>query len=192
MVSSKRVKTVAGALALVRRKGAAMLVPDLVEAIAGEPIRGTWWAHPSGNAIFRIASALEDHREILVGKLIDGKVTFVHARLWPALLRVVTDERWRKARIAELDAPARALLARVERAGRVAVEKADAKAQKSLAPSALVQATQEHTESGKHRAVLSSWRAWATPELLTSAASLEMDAAFDTLVGAGIELTRRA
>jgi len=35
-------------------------VPSLVEAIAGEAIRGTWWGHPKGRAIFRATRAVRD------------------------------------------------------------------------------------------------------------------------------------
>ena len=62
--------------------------PRLVEAIAGEPIRGSWWAHPKSKAIFRVLCAVADSDEILICRLVDGKVTFVHKRVWPALARV--------------------------------------------------------------------------------------------------------
>jgi hypothetical protein len=63
-------------------------VPSIAEAIAGEPIRGSWWAHAKGRDIFRALRALDDDRDVLCFKLVDGKVTFVHRRLWPALVRL--------------------------------------------------------------------------------------------------------
>jgi len=63
-------------------------VPSLAEAIAGGPIRGSWWGHPRGHEIFRVAEAVSDSRDVLVCKLIDGKVTYVHRRLWPALVKL--------------------------------------------------------------------------------------------------------
>jgi hypothetical protein len=67
-------------------------LPALVELVAGGPVRGSWWGHPAGKEIFRIANALEDlPSEVLVTKLVGGKTTFVHAALWPALYRVVSD-----------------------------------------------------------------------------------------------------
>jgi hypothetical protein len=63
-------------------------VPSLAEAIAGEPIRGSWWGHPRGQDIFAASRMVSDSPDVLVCKLIDGKVTFVHRRLWPALLRL--------------------------------------------------------------------------------------------------------
>ena len=61
--------------------------PSLAEAIAGEPLRGTWWSHPKGQEIFAATRAVRDSRDVLVCRLLAGKVTFVHRRLWPALVR---------------------------------------------------------------------------------------------------------
>lgn len=61
-------------------------VPSVAEAIAGEPIRGSWWAHARGQDIFRALSAIDDSADVLCFKLVAGKVTFVHRRLWPALV----------------------------------------------------------------------------------------------------------
>jgi hypothetical protein len=65
-------------------------VPNLAEAIAGEPIRGSWWSHEKGQAIFRALGELDDSPEVLCFRLIGGKITFVHQRLWPALVRVAS------------------------------------------------------------------------------------------------------
>jgi hypothetical protein len=65
-------------------------VPSLAEAIAGEPIRGSWWGHPRGQDIFEASRLISDSPDVLVCKLIDGKVTFVHRRLWPALVRLAS------------------------------------------------------------------------------------------------------
>lgn len=46
---------------------------------------GSWWAHPSGKAIFAALSELDDADDVRCFKLIDGKVTFAHRRVWPAL-----------------------------------------------------------------------------------------------------------
>lgn len=62
-------------------------VPCLTDAIAGEPVRGSWWAHPKGKEIFRILQGLAESDEVLVCRLCGGKVTYVHRRLWPALVR---------------------------------------------------------------------------------------------------------
>lgn len=63
-------------------------VPSVAEAIAGEPIVGSWWSHPRAQAIFDALSSLDDSVDIRCFKLVDGKITFVHRRLWPALARL--------------------------------------------------------------------------------------------------------
>lgn len=70
---------------LASAKGA---VPSVAEAVAREPIRGSWWGHKKGAEIFRALSALDDSPDVLCFKLVAGKVTFVHRRLWPALVRL--------------------------------------------------------------------------------------------------------
>ena len=37
-------------------------VPNLAQAIAGEPIRGSWWAHERGKEIFRALGVAKDIR----------------------------------------------------------------------------------------------------------------------------------
>lgn len=66
-------------------------VPSLAEAIAGEAIRGSWWGHPHGRTIFRLTRAVRDSPEVLVCRWIDGKITYVHKRLWPALFRLADE-----------------------------------------------------------------------------------------------------
>jgi hypothetical protein len=63
-------------------------VPNLAEAIAGEPIRGSWWGHEKGSDIFRALGVVEDSPDVLCFRLVDGKVTYVHRRLWAALVRL--------------------------------------------------------------------------------------------------------
>ncbi len=63
-------------------------VLSVAEAVAGEPIIGSWWAHPKGHQIFDALSAIDDSQDIRCFKLVDGKVTFVHRAVWPALVRL--------------------------------------------------------------------------------------------------------
>ena len=62
-------------------------VPSVAEAVAGAPIRGSWWSHAKGKAIFAALSAV-DEDAVLCCRLVGGKITFVHRRLWPALVRL--------------------------------------------------------------------------------------------------------
>jgi hypothetical protein len=66
-------------------------VPSIAEAVAGAPIKGSWWSHPKGKAIFAALSEIDDSPDIRCFKLIGGKVTFVHRRLWPALVRLADE-----------------------------------------------------------------------------------------------------
>lgn len=65
-------------------------IPSLAEAVAGERIRGSWWGHPKGQQIFVAAEAVCESPDVLVCKLVDGKVTYVHRRLWPALVKLAS------------------------------------------------------------------------------------------------------
>jgi hypothetical protein len=169
------------------------LVPSLVDAVAGAPVRGSWWGHPEGKRIFQLATAIEESGEVVVAKLVEGRVTFVHRALWPALARVVTDAGWRRRRAAGLDAVARDLLRRVERAGelRFAVAPADARrrwaaARRALEARALVLSGSEHTEGGKHLPVLRSWNRWAADAAVAPA--MPLDQALAELAAKGLAL----
>jgi len=97
--------TAADALAFVERHGVVLVsakgpVPRMTEAIAGETIRGSWWGHPKGRRIYAVLQALADSPDILVCRLVGGKSTLVHRRLWPAIVRLA--ERLPPDRIAQV------------------------------------------------------------------------------------------
>lgn len=158
-------KTVAQALAWVKRHRIVMLaakvdgVPSLAHEIIGGPFRGSWWGHEKGKLIFDLASGLEERDEVLLCKLVEGKATFVHESVWPALARAVLDESWRRPRVAKLNAAAKKLFERVEKEGQV--RGAEAKAIKALEESQLALVVSEHTDRGHHQKVLTSWSRWA-------------------------------
>jgi hypothetical protein len=62
--------------------------PSLAERVAGEPIRGSWWGHRSGHEIYRVINLVRASPDVVATRLINGKVTLIHRRLWPALARV--------------------------------------------------------------------------------------------------------
>jgi hypothetical protein len=66
-------------------------IPNVAELVAGEPIRGSWWGHPKGHAIFDALETLSDSPDVVRLRLVNGKVTLVHRRLWPALVRVADE-----------------------------------------------------------------------------------------------------
>jgi hypothetical protein len=81
------------ALAFVRKHGVVLEaargpVPSLADAIAGEAVRGSWWSHPRSQEIFQITRVVRDSEEVLVCRLVEGKITYVHRRLWPAVVRL--------------------------------------------------------------------------------------------------------
>lgn len=81
------------ALAFVKKQGVVLqaargAVPSFAEHVAGAPIQGSWWAHSKGHEIFALATAVSEHPDVLVCKLVDGKITYVHRRLWPAVVKL--------------------------------------------------------------------------------------------------------
>jgi hypothetical protein len=75
-------------------------VPSLADTIAGSPIRGSWWGHARSHEIFVLTRAVRDCPDVLVCRLVDGKITYVHRRLWPALVRVAG--RFSRKRLAKI------------------------------------------------------------------------------------------
>lgn len=93
------------AIAFVQKHGVVLAsakgpVLRLAEAIAGEPIKGSWWSHPKSHQIFAVFQAVTDSDDVLVCRLVNGKITFVHRRLWPALVRLA--ERFPAVQIAQV------------------------------------------------------------------------------------------
>jgi hypothetical protein len=91
------------ALAWVKECGIAVesaraSVPSLAQVVAGEPLKGSWWAHPKGNEIFLLSRAIRSSPDVLMCRLVDGKITYVHRRLWPALVKLAA--RFSKHRLA--------------------------------------------------------------------------------------------
>jgi hypothetical protein len=75
-------------------------VPSLAQHITGKPIAGSWWGHPRSHEIFALLSVVSEHRDVLVCKLVEGKVTYVHRRVWPALVKLAA--RFDRSRLAQV------------------------------------------------------------------------------------------
>ena len=75
-------------------------LPSVAEMVAGEPIRGSWWGHSAGQAIFDALNSLADSPDVVRTRLVNGKVTLVHRRVWPTLARVA--DRFPPERLAAL------------------------------------------------------------------------------------------
>lgn len=131
-------------------------LPNVVATVAGAPVHGSWWAHPRGHAIYDALNALSEHPDVLRTRLVHGKVTFVHRRLWPAVLAVGQSQAaWQFFRLSD---PARALFELVQRQGLLL---SSGKSVKELEQRLLAHGHQIHTDAGRHAIRLESWSAWA-------------------------------
>src|SRR5437667_9859436 len=103
-------------------------VPSLAHVVAGEPIRGSWWAHPKGHDIFLLSRVIRRSPDVLVCRLVDGKITYVHRPMWPALVSLAG--RFSRQRLSALK--------------------------------------EVHTPAGKHKLLVTPFRAWVHNEVLQS------------------------
>jgi hypothetical protein len=72
-------------LLLQSARGAVANIPELV---VGSPVRGSWWGHPQHDEIFRVLNEAMIPGQVVRMRLVEGKITLVHRRLWPALVRL--------------------------------------------------------------------------------------------------------
>lgn len=133
--------------------------------ILGRSIKGSWWGHPQGRAIWLITERLADHPDVMILKLVAGKVTYVHRRLWPAAYTVAeSHEPWQSQR---LSPGARTVLARLRKTGVLRTDQLPPSktgwkgAITDLEKRLLVFSQEVHTESGAHAKRLESWEYWA-------------------------------
>lgn len=133
--------------------------PNVCTLITGERMRGSWWSHPLAQVIFNVNERLEDHGDVLITKLLSGKVTFVHRKLWPELFAIGRGrESWQTRGLSDA---ARQLLKLVEKGRSVRTDQISANqissSTRELERKLLVYSHQFHTESGKHAKVLETW-----------------------------------
>lgn len=84
------------ALAWVKECGVAVEsahadVPSLTEFVTGKSLKGSWWGHPKGDVIFRLSRAIRNSPDVLTCRLCNGKITYIHRRLWPAVVRLADE-----------------------------------------------------------------------------------------------------
>jgi hypothetical protein len=131
-------------------------LPSVTTIVAGAPVRGSWWAHPRAHTIFFALRDLEEHNDVLLLKLVDGKDTFVHRRLWPEVAAIaLADEPWQTRR---LPAEATKLLRRVRAEGNL---ESEGPAARLLETRLLMHGIQVHSHEGRHRKRLETWQHWA-------------------------------
>ena len=148
-------------------------LPSVCTIITGEPMKGSWWSHRMAQTIFQVNERLDDHPDVLIAKLLGGKVTFVHRQFWPAVLAVATTkEPWQ---MHNLNDTAQKVLKFLTNAGSVRSDelKVGTVGRKELNESVrilerrlLIHSRQVHTESGAHAKVLESWESWAAAAML--------------------------
>ena len=68
-------------------------LPNLAEQIVGEPFSGSWWGHSSGHEIFAGLTRVFDSPDVVATRLVDGSISVLHRRVWPALVRVANGFR---------------------------------------------------------------------------------------------------
>ena len=143
-------------------------LPSVCSLINGGPSKSSWWSHPMAQVIFTVNEELEDHQDVLITKLVTGKVTFVHRSLWPELNAIGTSrEDWQMNKLSD---PARLLLQSIDERGSVMTNELSplgpgkvrvGDVARELEKSLLIIAAQIHTPSGAHAKVLETWAHWA-------------------------------
>lgn len=161
------------------------MVPSVSNLVAGRPIRGSWWGDPAGRQIYLVLNTLGD--EVAWPKLLGGKVTLVHRRLWAALAAVGEQEApWQTEGLGDVE---RSALQVVREAGatktdelRIPAGTKPGKIVTELERRLLVIADQEHTEAGHHLRTVRTWAEWLKdPRPGLEEATAALDAAADSL-----------
>jgi len=152
--------SVQACLASLKRHGLLMKadarLPSVTTLVAGEPVRGSWWAHPLAHTIFFTLRDLEAHSDVLLLKLVAGKDTFVDRRLWPEIAAIaLAHEPWQTRR---LPAEAVELLEQVNTAG---MFESDGPNARLIESRLLVHGMQVHSHDGPHRKRFEPWPRWA-------------------------------
>lgn len=134
---------------------------NAIQVLTGEFPKGSWWSHPEANAIYDILQRVEQHPDVLLAKLLAGKVTLIHRALWPALLTAVTArEPWQVEGLSPGATQALASLDAAEAAGAEPAQPSRT-VSKELEARLLMRAESVHTGTGKHETRLEPWRTWA-------------------------------
>ena len=140
------------------------VLPSVTTTVTGASVRGSWWAHEQAHSIFDVLQELE--HDATVAKLVAGKQTLVHRRLWPALAAVggegapwqldglPGDVRTMVDTVAAVDGPMRADTVTLP-GGRKRVDVA-----RDIDRRLLLRVDEVHTEFGRHAKVLQSWPGW--------------------------------
>jgi hypothetical protein len=144
------------------------LLPSLTSLVVGAPVGGSWWGHPRGNEIYRLLNELAERPQVLTVKLVSAKVTFVHQRLWPAVVGVGQSRAvWQ---LDGLTPASKYLLGLVDETGRLEWDdippflppdhKRASESVRALESRLIVHTMEVHTPSGAHAKNLETWHSW--------------------------------
>ena len=141
--------------------------PSITGIMVREPIKGSWWSHPRANDIYTMSQRLIHHPDTIFLKLLSGKTTYVHRRLWPELIAIATaQEPWQ---FEGLTASAKAMLKKVEERGQLRMDeikgprsaKEKSANARALELRLLVFGDDVHIDSGHHTKRIETWEHWA-------------------------------
>lgn len=117
--------------------------------------------------IFQVNEQLDDNEDVLITKLISGKVTFVHRKIWSEVVQIASArEAWQ---LNKLPLPAKTLLEQVDAAGSLTTAEVSwpkqtkmklGDAARELEKRLLIVGTQFHSETGAHQKQLETWNHW--------------------------------
>jgi len=143
-------------------------LPSVAGLVADEPVSGSWWSHPTAQRIFSTLGQLADHSDVMFTKLISGKVTLVHRKLWPEIFAIGTARApWQMKRLSK---SARNLLKMIDEHGSLRTDYLDwpksaaakpGEAARELEKKLLIHSGQFHTKTGAHARLLESWETCA-------------------------------
>jgi hypothetical protein len=136
---------------------------NAIQILTGEFPRGSWWSHPAANQIYDILQEVEAHPDLLSTKLLSGKVTFVHRRLWPALLAVVTATPREPWQVTGLSPVSQQWLAALDESVVSGSEtpQPSRTVMKEVEARLLARGESVHTAQGRHETRLEAWTTWA-------------------------------
>ncbi|HET6979466.1 MAG TPA: hypothetical protein VFI24_24245 [Pyrinomonadaceae bacterium] len=141
-------------------------LPNVAALVAGEKVSGSWWSHKAAHRIFAVSELLEEHKDVLLMKLVSNKVTFVHRELWGKIYSIgVARDDWQ---LRKLSPAAKQLLKTLDAQGCLQTNKIGkefgtkpGEIARELESRLLLHANQLHTESGAHAKVIETWPTWA-------------------------------
>jgi hypothetical protein len=148
----------------LRDEGVLMLsdpaLPSVVNLVAGPSVKGSWWGHPKGHEVYSQVGLLEAEPDVLVTRLVSGKVTYLHRNLWLDFLSVATArEPWQ---FRGLSRRSQHLLDKIDKEGEVRTDRVARihgvrESARELESRLLVYSEEIHTERGFHAKVLMTW-----------------------------------